>query len=216
MESVRLVIAEDDETMCRALRTILASAPQIDLLGCASGGEQALQLVMQFEPDVLLTDIQMPCLNGIAVARRVMRSIPQVRVVMWTVLGDDQTLFDAIKAGATGYLLKDSPPSNIIDGILATARGESLIHPAMAVRIVEEFNRMRETGVQQADLLMDLTARELEILKLLAQGKCNQEIADELCLSRATVRNYISSILFKLQANSRAEAARIALKRGLV
>lgn len=213
MESVCLVIAKDDETICCALRTILASIPQIDLLGCAGDGEQALQLVMQFEPDVLLTDIQMPRLNGIEVTRCVMRSILQVRVVVWTVLGDDQMRFDAIKSVAIGYLLKDSPSSDIIKGILAAACGESLIHPAMAVRIVKEFYRMRETSIQQADLLMDLTGRELEILKLLAQGKRNQEIADEPCLLRANVRNYISNILFKLQANSRTEAAMIALQR---
>lgn len=131
-------------------------------------------------------------------------------------MGDEQTLFEAIKAGAIGYLLKDSPPREIIESILAAARGESILHPAMAIRILKEFNRLRETEVQKSDLILDLTPRELEILKLIAQGKRNQEIADELCLARATVRNYISNILFKLHANSRTEAAMIAVKKGLI
>lgn len=216
MDRVRLVIAEDDPTMCRSLRMILQTEEQIDLLGCAGDGEQALQLTMQFEPHVLLTDIQMPRLNGIEVTRRIARSAPHVRVVIWTVMGDEQTLFEAIKAGAIGYLLKDSPPQEIIESILAAARGESILHPAMAIRILKEFNRLRETEVQKSDLILDLTPRELEILKLIAQGKRNQEIADELCLARATVRNYISNILFKLHANSRTEAAMIAVKKGLI
>lgn len=216
MEKARLIVAEDDPMMRRSLEMILQNEARIDLLACAPDGERALQLVMQFEPDVLLADIQMPRLNGIEVTRRVMRALPQVRVVMWTVLGDDQTLFEAIKAGAIGYLLKDSPPDDIVEGILAAAREESLIHPAMAIRIVKEFNRLRETDVQKSDLILELTARELEILKLIAQGKRNQEIADILYLSRATVRNYITSILFKLHANSRTEAAMIAVRKGLV
>lgn len=216
MERVRLVIAEDDPTLCRSLEMILQTEEQIDLLGCAKDGEQAVQLTMQFEPHVLLTDIQMPRMNGIEVTRRIARSAPHVRVVIWTVMSDDQTLFEAIKAGAIGYLLKDSPPQEIIESILAAARGESILHPAMAIRILKEFNRLRETEVQKSELILDLTPRELEILKLIAQGKRNQEIADELCLARATVRNYISNILFKLHANSRTEAAMIAIKKGLV
>jgi DNA-binding NarL/FixJ family response regulator len=216
MERVRTLLAEDDPRLQQAFEELAHHEPSLDLLGVAGDGEHAVQLALQFEPQVVLMDIQMPRLNGIEATRRIKRAVPHVQVVIWTVFGDDQHVFEAIKAGAVGYLLKDSPTEEIVEGIHAAARGESLLHPAVAARVIQEFQRLRAAAEDAPDLICELTARETEILRLMAEGKRNREIADALFLSEKTVKNYISSILFKLQVNSRTEAALLAVKRGLI
>jgi len=216
MERVRTLLAEDDPRLQQAFEELAHHEPSLDLVGVAGDGEHAVQLALQFEPQVVLMDIQMPRLNGIEATRRIKRAVPHVQVVIWTVFGDDQHVFEAIKAGAVGYLLKDSPTEEIVEGIHAAARGESLLHPAVATRVIQEFQRIRAATEDASDLICELTARETEILRLMAEGKRNREIADALFLSEKTVKNYISSILFKLQVNSRTEAALLAVKRGLI
>lgn len=216
MERIRTLLAEDDVRLQQAFQEMAYHEPSLDLLGVAGDGEHAVQLALQFEPQVVLMDIQMPRLNGIVATQRIKRALPHVQVVIWTIFGDDQHVFEAIKAGAVGYLLKDSPMDEIVEGIHAAARGESLLHPAVAVRVIQEFQRMRATAENAPDLICELTAREMEVLRLMADGKRNREIAETLFLSEKTVKNYISSILFKLQVNSRTEAALLAVKRGLI
>jgi DNA-binding NarL/FixJ family response regulator len=216
MERVRTLLAEDDPRLQQAFEELAHHEPSLDLVGVAGDGEHAVQLALQFEPQVVLMDIQMPRLNGIEATRRIKRAVPHVQVVIWTVFGDDQHVFEAIKAGAVGYLLKDSPTEEIVEGIHAAARGESLLHPAVAARVIQEFQRLRAAAEDAPELICELTARETEILRLMAEGKRNREIADALFLSEKTVKNYISSILFKLQVNSRTEAALLAVKRGLI
>lgn len=216
MERIRTLLAEDDPRLQQAFEELAHHEPSLDLLGVAGDGEHAVQLALQFEPQVVLMDIQMPRLNGIEATRRIKRAVPHVQVVIWTVFGDDQHVFEAIKAGAVGYLLKDSPADELVEGIHAAARGESLLHPAVAARVIQEFQRIRAATEDASDLICELTARETEILRLMAEGKRNREIADALFLSEKTVKNYISSILFKLQVNSRTEAALLAVKRGLI
>jgi DNA-binding NarL/FixJ family response regulator len=216
MERIRTLLAEDDTRLQQAFEELAYHEPSIDLLGIASDGERAVQMALQFEPQAVLMDIQMPRLNGIEATRRIKRALPHVQIVIWTVFGDDQHVFEAIKAGAIGYLLKDSPAAEIVEGIHAAARGESLLHPAVARRVIQEFQRMRATAENAPELICELTARETEILRLLAEGKRNREIADTLFLSEKTVKNYISNILYKLQVNSRTEAALLAVKRGLI
>jgi DNA-binding NarL/FixJ family response regulator len=216
MERIRTLLAEDDTRLQQAFEELVYHEPSIDLLGIASDGERAVQMALQFEPQAVLMDIQMPRLNGIEATRRIKRALPHVQIVIWTVFGDDQHVFEAIKAGAIGYLLKDSPAAEIVEGIHAAARGESLLHPAVARRVIQEFQRMRAAAENAPELICELTARETEILRLLAEGKRNREIADTLFLSEKTVKNYISNILYKLQVNSRTEAALLAVKRGLI
>lgn len=216
MERVRTLLAEDDVRLQQAFQNLACDEPSLDLLGIAGDGEHAVQLALQFEPQVVLMDIQMPRLNGIEATKRIKRALPHVQVVIWTIFGDDQHVFEAIKAGAIGYLLKDSPMDEIVEGIHAAARGESLLHPAVATRVIQEFQRMRAAAENAPDLICELTAREMEVLRLIADGKRNREIADTLFLTEKTVKNYISSILFKLQVNSRTEAALLAVKRGLI
>jgi DNA-binding NarL/FixJ family response regulator len=216
MERIRTLLAEDDPRLQQAFEELAHHEPSLDLVGVAGDGEHAVQLALQFEPQVVLMDIQMPRLNGIEATHRIKRAVPHVQVVIWTVFGDDQHVFEAIKAGAVGYLLKDSPTEEIVEGIHAAARGESLLHPAVAARVIQEFQRLRAATEDASDLICELTARETEILRLMAEGKRNREIAETLFLSEKTVKNYISSILFKLQVNSRTEAALLAVKRGLI
>ncbi len=216
MEKVRVIIAEDEAQLRENLADLLRGEETLDLLGCATNGEQALQLAMQFEPQVALMDIKMPRMDGIEATRRIKHALPSVQVVIWTIFGDDQSVFEALKAGAVGYLLKDSPPSEIVQGIHAAARGESRLHPAVAARVIHEFQRVRTEHSKAAHLLTELTARELEILRMIAEGKRNKEIADALFITEKTVKNYISNILFKLQVNSRTEAALLAVRQGLV
>jgi DNA-binding NarL/FixJ family response regulator len=216
MERIRTLLAEDDTRLQQAFEELAYHESSIDLLGIASDGERAVQMALQFEPQVALMDIQMPRLNGIEATRRIKRALPHVQIVIWTVFGDDQHVFEAIKAGAIGYLLKDSPAVEIIEGIHAAARGESLLHPAVAKRVIQEFQRMRTAAENAPELICELTVRETEILRLIADGKRNREIADALFLSEKTVKNYISNILYKLQVNSRTEAALLAVKRGLI
>jgi DNA-binding NarL/FixJ family response regulator len=216
MERIRTLLAEDDTRLQQAFEELAYHEPSIDLLGIASDGERAVQMALQFEPQAVLMDIQMPRLNGIEATRRIKRALPHVQIVIWTVFGDDQHVFEAIKAGAIGYLLKDSPTAEIVEGIHAAARGESLLHPAVARRVIQEFQRMRAAAENAPELICELTARETEVLRLIADGKRNREIADALFLSEKTVKNYISNILYKLQVNSRTEAALLAVKRGLI
>lgn len=216
MERIRTLLAEDDARLQQAFQEMAYHEPSLDLLGVAGDGEHAVQLALQFEPQVVLMDIQMPRLNGIVATQRIKRALPHVQVVIWTIFGDDQHVFEAIKAGAVGYLLKDSPMDEIMEGIRAAARGESLLHPAVATRVIQEFQRLRAAAENAPDLICELTARETEVLRLMADGKRNREIAETLFLSEKTVKNYISSILFKLQVNSRTEAALLAVKRGLI
>jgi DNA-binding NarL/FixJ family response regulator len=187
----------------------------VDLLGTAENGERAVQLALQFEPQVVVMDIRMPRMDGIEATRRIKSLMPSVQVLIWTIYADDQNVFEAIKAGATGYLLKDSPPREIVEGIHAAARGESPLHPAVASRILHEFQRLRTQHARAAHLLTELTPREREILGMIAEGKRNKEIADALYITEKTVKNYISNILFKLQVNSRTEAALLAVRHGL-
>jgi len=215
VEVIRVVLAEDDLRLQQAFQEAVADEPTIDLVATACNGEQAVQHALQFEPQVVLMDIQMPRMDGIEATRRIKRLAPQVQVVIWTIFADDAHVFEALKAGAIGYLLKDCPAHEIVEGIHAAARGESLLHPAIAKRVIQEFQRIH-AATQASDLLCELTPRETEVLRLLAEGLRNRDIAARLYVSEKTVRNYISSILFKLQVNSRTEAALLAVKRGLI
>lgn len=215
MDKVRIIIADDDPNLRGLLRKLLSASPDIEIVGIASDGDEAVELCEREAPDVALMDIGMPRMTGIEATRRIRRALP-TQVVIWTIYGDDQNVFEAIKAGALGYLLKDSAGEQLINGVLSAARGESPLHPAIAVRVLDEFQRIASLQKAKYDLMSDLTARETEILKLVATGKRNKEIADQLFLTEKTVKNHITNILFKLQVNSRTEAAIKAIQEGLV
>lgn len=216
MDKIRLVIAEDQAMMRESLAQMLALEEDILVVGTASDGERALSVCRAQKPDVLLTDIGMPKLSGIEVTQTIRQELPETKVVILTIYGDDDKVFAAIKAGARGYVLKDSSPDEALAAIRAAGRGEMLLNPAMVLRVANEFSRLSTQRAADNTVLSHLTDRELEVLTLMGKGMRNKEIADTLFISEKTVKNHISKIFEKLEVNSRAEAALLAARQGLV
>ena len=216
MEHIKLIIAEDERLTRDALARLLGMEADIEVVGLAAEGESALRLVREKTPDVLLTDINMPKMNGIELTARVKKEMPHVGVCILTIYHDDANVFQAIKAGATGYALKDSPLEETVAAIRAIAEGGSRLHPGIAARVLTEFNRLATQRAADLSLFSELTAREIEVLKEVATGKRNREIGETLFISEKTVKNHISNILFKLQVNDRTEAAMLASRGGLI
>lgn len=216
MEKIRLVIAEDQTLTRESLARMLALEDDIQVVGTASDGERALSVCRAQKPDVLLTDIGMPKVSGIEVTETIRKELPETQVVILTIYGDDDKVFAAIKAGARGYVLKDSPPEEALAAIRAVARGESLLNPILITRILGEFGRLTTQRAADNAVFAHLTDREREVLGLIGKGMRNKEIADALFISEKTVKNHISKIFEKLEVNSRAEAALLAARQGLV
>ena len=212
MDKIRVVIAEDETVTRELLARLIGLEEDIEVVGQAPNGKVALGLCRKLMPDVLLTDIRMPEMDGIQSTRMVKTEMPSVQVVILTIHHDDSNVFEAIKAGAKGYVLKESPPEQTVAAVRAVARGEALLHPSIASRVIAEFSRLSEQ--QEADLRLytQLTDREREVLKLLAHGKRNREIADELFIAEKTVKNHVSTILWKLECNDRTQAALFATR----
>ena len=212
---IRLLIAEDERLTRESLARLLSLESDIELVGTAADGEEAVGLARLRRPNVLLTDIQMPRRTGIEVTRALKAEMPELGVVVLTIYHDDAHVFDAIKAGALGYVLKDGPLDETVAAVRAVARGEALLNPSIAVRVLGEFNRVRIVKAPPDARFAELTERELDVLKTLAAGKRNREIGELLFISEKTVKNHVSAIFWKLQVNSRAEAGLLAAKEGL-
>ncbi|MFZ2489114.1 MAG: response regulator transcription factor [Anaerolineae bacterium] len=221
MSHIRVLIVDDQAIVRQGLEVILRYQPDIEVVGLAADGADALEQTAERQPDVVLMDLKMPRLNGIQATRQLARQYPQVKVVVLTTYDGDEWVFDAVRAGARGYLLKDSDAEEIVAAVRGVIAGEVHIDPAVAGKVLQEFNRLAgqlpAPARAQADTLMieNLTERELSILQELAQGKSNREISETLHLAEGTVKNYVSIIIDKLQANDRTQAAIIALRGGL-
>jgi DNA-binding NarL/FixJ family response regulator len=221
-EPIRILIVDDQDIVRQGLSVILTHESDFLLVGTAMNGQQAIDQTAQLNPAVVLMDLKMPKLNGIQATRAIIAKNPLTKVIVLTTFATDEWVFDAVRAGACGYLLKDSESSDIVRAIRGAVSGEVSIDPAVAGRVLAEFNRLAKdaahsTASAKSDLppIEPLTERELAVLHELANGKSNQEIAKKLYLSEGTVKNYVSTILGKLQANDRTQAAILALKRGL-
>ena len=213
-EPLRVLIADDHPLFRDGLRTLLASAPDTELVGEASTGEEAVTLAAELQPDVVVMDLQMPGIGGIEATRRIVHSSPHVRVLVVTMFEDDATVFSAMRAGARGYVLKGANYREMLRAIGAVGDGEAIFSPAVAVRLADYFANSIRPGAPP-DVFPELSEREREILDLLARGLKNPEIAARLYLSPKTVRNNVSNILHKLQVADRTHAVIRAREAGL-
>jgi DNA-binding NarL/FixJ family response regulator len=193
----------------------LNSDPDIEVVGIANDGAEALEKIPETNPDVVLMDLKMPGMNGIQATRKISEGYPEVRVLVLTTYGADEWVFDAIRSGAAGYLLKGTPRKNLIEAVKGTAAGETYVDPAVAGRLFSQI--AQQSALPASTTITDaLSKRELDVLRLLARGLSNAEIAQRLYLSEGTVRNYVSAILTKLEVSDRTQAAVLALRYGLV
>ena len=212
-DSVRVLIAEDHPLFREGMRGRLDRVADVAVVGEAASGEEAVELANKLEPDVILMDIKMPGLNGIEATREIQRANPQIGILVLTMFEDDDSVFAAMRAGAKGYLLKDSGGEGVVHAIRAVASGEAVFGPGVAERMIGFFSAPRSAAPQRA--FPELTEREEEVLSLVAQGKSNREIARQLFVSLKTVRNHVSNILLKLQVADRAQAVIRARDAGI-
>jgi DNA-binding NarL/FixJ family response regulator len=216
--TVRVLLVDDQALFREALAMLLGVHAGIDVVGEAGDGAEALDRVAALEPDVVLMDLRMPVLDGVAATRRLRVDHPGVRVIALTTFDDDEDVFAALRAGAVGYLLKDVSSARLVEAVLAAARGESVLQPSVAAKVVARIAALPPTSPEPAPqpLVVPLSERELEVVRLLAQGHSNREIAAALYLAEGTVKNHVTNVLGKLGARDRTQAALRARALGLL
>jgi len=210
---IRVFICDDQRIVCDGLQAILEADPDIEVVGVAYDGAEALELLAQAQPDVVLMDLKMPIMDGLQATRKIHQQHPEIKVLVLTTYSADEWVFDAIRGGAAGYLLKGTPKDVVIAAVKGTAAGDTHIDPAVGGRLFAHV--VQSTGQPNTAIADSLTNRELDVLRLLARGPTNTDIAQQLFLSEGTVRNYVSSILAKLDVPDRTQAAILALKHGI-
>ncbi len=212
---IRLLLCDDHTMFRQGLRSILETEEGFRVIGEAATGREAVRYALSTHPDIIIMDIQMPELDGVAATKTILEEFPEARVIILTMYRQDRYVFEAIKAGARGYLLKDAGADDLISAIRRVAEGEMLLRPELASSVLDEFRRAKESPSHPEHKLSELTEREATILRLLAQGASNHEIADALGVSEKTVRNRLSEIFSKLRLNNRTQAALYALRQGI-
>lgn len=214
--TIQLVVADDQALVRSGITMILQSAGDLEVIGEAEDGATAVAMVRRLQPDIVLMDIRMPGMDGIAATRELARAGSPTKVVMLTTFDQDEHVFDALQAGASGFLLKSSPAVHLVEAIRLAAQGETLFSPAITRRLVETYVRRPRPGAEIPVALGGLTQRELEVLRKLASGCSNAEIADVLYLSEATVKTHVTHILMKLGLRDRVQAVIAAYESGLI
>jgi two-component system NarL family response regulator len=218
-DPIRTIIVDDHALFRRGLEMVLASEPDIELVGQASDGAEAVEKAAESLPDIVLMDIRMPRSNGIEACRAMKEAAPSAKIIILTISDEEEDLFEAIRAGASGYLLKDIPLDEVADTVRAVHGGQSLINPSMAGKLLTEFATLarRDDGERAQEVPAPrLTEREMQVLKLVARGMNNRDIAKELFISENTVKNHVRNILEKLQIHSRMEAVMVAVREKLI
>lgn len=214
MSRVRILIADDHTMVRQGLIQICEAEPDMEVVGQAADGRLAVALALRLHPDVVVMDINMPEQDGVEATKEITLENPDIGVIILTMYRQDQYVFEAIKAGARAYLLKDADSDELVHAIRTVAAGEALLDPRIAGKMIEEFKRQQDDALL-AEGMTPLTEREQDILRLVAQGRENQAIADELHLSEKTIRNRLSVVFEKLHVNNRTQAALYALRQGL-
>jgi DNA-binding NarL/FixJ family response regulator len=208
VSAVRVLVVDDQALFREALVTLLGARPEVEVVGEAGDGQQALEQAAALQPDVVLMDLHMPVLDGIATTRRLRVEQPGVRVLALTTFDDDEDVFAALRAGALGYLLKDVSSDRLVEAVLSAARGESVLQPSVAAKVVARFAQLDDAPRPRPQpLVVPLSDRELDVLRLLADGCSNREIAAALFLAEGTVKNHVTNVLGKLGARDRTQAA---------
>lgn len=211
---IRVALADDDALVREGLRMILEQAGDLEVVDTASNGEEAVAVVQAAGPDVMLMDVRMPVLDGIEATRRIVAAGSHARVIILTTFERDEYVFEALRAGASGFLLKRVEPDKLIEAIRVVAGGEALLAPSVTRRLIEEFTRSRPAG--EPGLIEHLTERETEVLALIGQGLTNQELAERLFIADNTVKTHVKRVLAKIGARDRAQAVVKAYEAGLV
>jgi DNA-binding NarL/FixJ family response regulator len=211
---VKVLICDDQEIVCEGLQRILEADPDIKVVGLAHDGQDALIQAAKYQPDLVLMDLKMPVMNGIQATRKLREQYPTIHVLVLTTYSDDEWLFDAIRSGASGYLLKDRPRSELIAAVKGTINGNAYLDPSIAGKVLANVVQSHPAVAKPTKI--SLTPREKDIVDLLVQGLSNADIAHQLFLSEGTVRNYMSDLFTKLGVSDRTQAVVIALKHGLV
>ena len=216
-ETIRLLLVDDQRLMRDGLRTLLELEPDFEVVGEAATGAEALDVYSACAPDVVLMDIRMPEMDGVEATRRLRAADPNAKIIILTTFDDNEYVFEGLRAGALGYLLKDVSGDELAGAIRTISAGGSMIEPSIARKVIAEFARLTPpTGTTQGKLIDPLSEREIEILQLLAQGLTNKEIASKLYLAEGTVKNYVTSILGKIGVRDRTQAAIKARELGLI
>ncbi|MDX1615123.1 MAG: response regulator transcription factor [Candidatus Promineifilaceae bacterium] len=214
--TIGIVLVDDQALFREGLRTLLSVYDDLRIVGEAANGREAVELVSARHPDVVLMDLRMPVLDGVAATRIIHDERPQAAVIVLTTFDDDEDIFEALRAGAVGYLLKDVSSEKLVEAIRAAARGDSVLQPSVAARIIAEFTRVSRKPTLAQPLVEPLSDRELEVLAIVATGATNREIAAQLHLAEGTVKNHLTSILGKLNARDRTQAVVQAKELGLI
>lgn len=212
MNKIHVAVVDDQTLIREGLASLLALMPDLKVVGKAADGREALALVTEKAPDVVLMDVRMPGMNGVAATREICARHPRTRVIVLTTFDYDEYVFESLRAGASGYLLKDADPEHLAAAIRAVHAGDSILDPAVTEKVIRRATR---PGAEPT-LTERLTPREREVLHLMAEGITNTEIAEQLCLAEGTVKNYVSQVLGKLGARGRAHAVRMAVEWGLL
>lgn len=214
-KQIKVVVAEDDSLLRRALVELLSLDGDFEVVSDVPNGQMLVEHVGVLRPHVVLTDIEMPKLNGIEATKSIVETFPDIAVVILTKFGDDDNLFNAMRAGASGYVLKDAPIEEIKQALREAREGEAHLNPALVSRVLGEFQRIANAATERKALFAELTRREIEVLELIGKGMRNRGIAEALFLSEKTVKTHVGGILRKLHLNDRTEAALYAKEHGL-
>ncbi len=214
--SIRVVVADDQALVRAGFGVLVNSAADLEVVGEASNGLEALEVVLATQPDVVMLDVRMPVMDGLEAARRISAAVPTTRILMLTTFDLDEYVFEALRAGASGFLLKDTPPEELLSALRVVAAGEALLAPSVTRRLIEEFAKRPSTTPASTRALEDLTEREREVMGSIARGLSNAEIAASLHMSVATVKTHVSHILTKTDARDRTQLVVLAYQTGLV
>ena len=216
-KKIRVLIVDDQSLFREALRTLISANDGIEIIGAAENGESAIRLTSKLKPAVILMDLRMPVMDGVTATKHIVKQYPESKVIILTTFDDDEYVFDGLRAGAVGYLLKDVKSEKLFEAIYAAERGEYFLLPSITAKVVSEFSRISPINNYNNETLLDpLSPREVEILHLLATGVSNKEIANQLVITEGTVKNHVSNILRKMDVQDRLQAVLKAQKIGLL